>query len=136
MSMTVTAIPATAKFPAIQLTDNNLMDAINIIQSKNILVLYTEKACRIFHSISFAQEAGKENLDDVRVVYLNINSWAGLIEDGEWEYYIKANITGVKELGVDNLLRKRLIEQENVPNSVRMKLGGGCKAVHIPDTAP
>lgn len=103
-------------FPPLTLTDNTLADIIGFINHKNVVVLHTTKACRVFHSISFEQPEHLDSLKNVRVIYIDCNVHEGLLGEGEWEWYIKDAIKDVKELGINSLLRKTIIEQRDVPN--------------------
>lgn len=112
------------KFPPLTFTNNNLFDVIQFIKDKNVIALHTERACRVFHSLSFEQPETKASLQNVRVIYLDCNKLTGLLEDGEWEWYIKQAIQDVKELGLKSELRKIIIEQKEVPNKAYLSLGG------------
>lgn len=112
------------KFPPLTFTDNNLVDVIRFIEDKNIVVLHTTEACRIFHSINFDQSENQISLENHRVVYLDCNSHPGLLGDGEWEWYIKDYVKGVKELSYnDKELRDVIIDQRSVPNKEYISLG-------------
>lgn len=84
-----------------------------------MIALYTQSTCRVFHLC---------NLDDnwvekVRVIYLDCNSHPGLLDDGEWEYYIETNIKDVAELSVTDTRRTQIIEQKDIKHKVYMRLG-------------
>jgi hypothetical protein len=113
------------QFPPLTFTKNNLVDVIQFINDKNIVVLHTTKACRVFYStaISSEQPESTNMLENVRVIYLDCNLHAGLLDEGEWEWYIKDAIENVKELGRESKLKKAIIEQSEVPNKEYIALG-------------
>ncbi len=47
----------------------------------------------------------------------------GLLEDGEWEWYIKDKIKNVVELGKSSELRQAIINQSSVKHSEQISLG-------------
>lgn len=110
------------KFPPIEITGNSLQDIINLINKKNIVILYTSERNRVFHTISFDQPDGKESLENIQVIYVNCNSSPGLLEDGEWEESIRADIPDVKELSYESKLGEKLRAQKGVPNKVYVKI--------------
>jgi hypothetical protein len=116
------AIP-TKEFPPLTFTDNNLSDVVRFIKDHNVVALHTKKACRVFHSVPLALPEAVDSLKNVRVIYLNCNSHEGLLDDGEWEYYIKQAVENVHELGLDSLIRRAVIEQSSVPNKTYIQLG-------------
>ncbi len=115
-------IPA-KEFPPLTFTDNNLSDVVRFIKDQNVVALHTQKACRVFHSVSLEQPEATESLKNVRVIYLDCSSHAGLLDDGEWEYYIKQAVKDVHELGLDSLIRRAVIDQRSVPNRTYIQLG-------------
>lgn len=105
------------QFPELEFTTNNLADNIKMIKDGNILALYTKSACRVFHNLD------QVDLSERRVVYLDCNSHANLLAEGEWEWYIRNNIPNVKQLPAGDALRNKIIEQHNVPHKQYISLG-------------
>src|SRR5262245_59602211 len=94
-------------FPPLTFTGDSLNDVIGLIRAGNIVALYCKTATRVFHTIDFdfKQTTIAESLKNVRVIYLDCEKDETLLCDGEWEWYIKQAVSGVKELARDNELR-------------------------------
>ncbi len=118
MSTSILAVPT---FPTLTFTSNNLADVIRFVKEKNVLVLHTEGACRVFHMVPTVESDKPASLSNVRVIYLDCNGHKGLLEEGEWNFYINA-VEGVHEVGV-SALRNAIIAQREVPNKVYISLG-------------
>ncbi len=116
-----TSILAAPTFPELTFTSNNLADVIRFVKEKNVLVLHTKDACRVFHMVPTVESDKPASLSNVRVIYLDCNSHKGLLDEGEWEYYINA-VEGVHEVGV-SALRNAIIEQREVPHKHYISLG-------------
>ncbi len=116
-----TSILAAPTFPELTFTSNNLADVIRFVQEKNVLVLHTEGACRVFHMVPTVESDKPASLSNVRVIYLDCNSHKGLLDEGEWEYYIN-EVEGVHEVGV-SALRNAIIAQREVPHKHYISLG-------------
>jgi hypothetical protein len=112
------AVPATREFPKLVLIENNLVDNITMIEAGEILAIYGGGDCRVFHKLPTPVD-----LSERRVVYLDCNSLPGLLDKGEWEWYIHDRIPTVTELSYGDELRTRIIEQKTVPNRTYIKLG-------------
>jgi len=110
-------------FPTLTFTGDNLFDVIGFINDKNVVALHTTKACRVFHAISFEQPISDLSLKEIRVIYIDCNSCAGLLVEGEWDYYIKAAFKDAKELSIRDELRQIIIDQRSVPNRQYISLG-------------
>jgi len=109
--MSIIQKPSTTTF-----TGNQLVDVINLIKDDtNIVALHTEKAYRVFHTISF-EKSESEILQDVTVVYIDCNAFPDVLDDGKWEAEIKKKIENVKELDVNERLKEMIIKQSQVPN--------------------
>ena len=108
------------QFPPLNPTSNNLVDIIRWVHEGNIVITHTTSACRVFHALP---DLDQQSLDQVRVLYVDCNSHPGLLDDGEWECYIKASGNDVKELGLKDKLRKIIAEQVSVPHKEYMSLG-------------
>jgi len=117
-----TSISAITTFPELTFTGNNLADVIRFIREGNVVALYTEGACRVFHAISAVSSDEPASLEKVRVIYLDCNSHPGLLAKGEWEYFIKEKIKDVNEVAV-SALRNAIIDQRKVPNKCYISLG-------------
>jgi len=102
--------------PPLAFTGNDVQDIITFIQEKNLVILHTTSAFRVFHTISFYETDGQESLARVRAVYIDCSYNPGLLNEGEWDLLIRNAITNVTELGSESLLRARLIDRIAVPN--------------------
>lgn len=114
------AIPTTT-FSPLSFTSNPLIDLIKIVNDKNILVLYTSKAYRVFHSISFDQQESENFLKNIRVIYVDCNSHQDVLDEGGWEYYLKYGVKDCHELEICSLLRKTIIEKSTVPHKTYLR---------------
>lgn len=127
-------MPALKEFPPLEFTSNNLADVIKFIKDGNIVVLHTTEESRIFNtclSDSSNLELSKKELENIRVIYVDCNKMPGLLEQGEWEYFINREATSAKD---DKILRVEdqfqlknevgmmLIEQKLVPNKAYLRL--------------
>lgn len=87
--MASTTEPDTGEHPSCQpkSTTNNLADIIKWLGAGDYVVVHNNyKHGRFFH-----KQCPDPNfdIDQHRVTYVNVGSMPGLLDDGEWEWYIK-----------------------------------------------
>lgn len=103
-------------FPKLEFTDNNLVNVIQWVKDDNIVVIYAQTSSRIFGNNS------DPDLEKTRVIYINCNSFPGLVNEGEWNWYIKEAINNEVELERDTDLYLKLTKQKDVPHKEYLKL--------------
>ena len=104
-------------------TNNNLKDIIDWLRLGDFVVIHNDyKFGRFFHTNCPVSngEIGK-TLENSRVIYVNVKSLAGLLDDGEWEYYIKDN--GHRECTCD--LKEHVLDPKKLPHIYNFTLGFG-----------
>lgn len=72
------------------LTDNNLLDVINWLKLGAYVVIHTDYA-RFFHKCSeknLSEIEVDEYLKHHKIIYINVSKLPGLLDDGEWNWYI------------------------------------------------
>lgn len=88
---------------------------------KNIVVLYHEKACRIFHS--FNRPINDVYLKYVKVFYIDFNSHPELLFKNKWEWFIEGQLQKrVDEIDNKSSLAEKLIQQLTIPNKTYLTL--------------
>lgn len=124
IKMQTSSETATSLNTAPPLTSNNLVDIITWLSAGDYVVVHNQyKVARYFHSKCEGQVCSDEEiqrqLEHCRVLYLDVASLPGLIDDGEWEYYIKE--AGHKECTC--LLKTRCADANHLPHSFHFSLG-------------
>lgn len=72
-----------------------LQQIIKFLEEGNDVIIHANQSGRCF-------KANHENIgEDKLTIYFDVSSFPGLLEDGEWEYYIKAE--GFKEVKFNEL---------------------------------
>jgi len=105
-------------------TSNNLADIIGWLKEGDYVVVYntSTKTGRFFHKCLADTKTSEElakSLDNCRVTYVNVASLPGLLDDGEWNWYIK-------QAGFDECtcsLKDRVSTFTNIPHQHMLKLG-------------
>jgi hypothetical protein len=87
----------------------SLKQAVDIIKDGKIFVIHTTDAMR-----AFTKEIENLDIDSQTVAYFDCNHMPGLLDEGEWEWYLTQaeENSEIKDLTI----RKRLAEQKNVPH--------------------
>lgn len=72
-------------------TTNQLADVISWLNLGDYVILHSgPKIGRVFHSKCSSSKIDDDFFENTRVIYVNVGRrWADLLNDGEWEYYIK-----------------------------------------------
>lgn len=120
-------------FPELKPPKNLLAQCVKIINEGHILALHTEEACQVFHNLAVFDlsqgvygklpEYETKDLSTRTVYYLDCNSQPQLLGKGELGSFIKNKIPTVTELPSTDALRKKIIEQVDVPNKKYCQLG-------------
>jgi hypothetical protein len=102
-------------------TRNNLADIIDWLGEGDYVVVHDGyRYARYFHSkCDETNGAVDQLLDNCRVIYVDVASLPGLLDDGEWDWYIKN--AGHKECKCQ--LQQRCSNPNNLPHSYRLQLG-------------
>lgn len=72
------------------ITRNNLADIINWLESGAYVVVHSKNG-RFFHKCTkntLTADEIKHYLDTHRFIYVNVSKMPGLLDDGEWNWYI------------------------------------------------
>ena len=118
--MDVTSVSTAKNFTSVldlkhPVTNNSLIDVIEWLKEGAYVVVHDHfRSGRYFHY----KCPGKEKLEELRVVYLDVESMKGLLGDGEWEYYIKEE--GIAECTC--ILKERLRDPNDLVHSVHLIL--------------
>jgi hypothetical protein len=109
-----------------QTTENNLLDIINWLKEGDYVVIHNNyKYGRYFHSQCNEKEQTddeiKPYLENTRIIYVNVSHLPGLLDDGEWNWYI--NQEGNQECKCQ--LKTRFSNPNGLPHSYHLKLGFG-----------
>ncbi len=102
-------------------TENNLGDIIRWLKKGDYVVIYDVFSGRFFHKCEkkdLNAEQIDKSLKNCRVTYVNVNRMPGLLDDGEWNWYIK-------EAGMDQCtcnLKDRLSDPNGIPHQYMMRL--------------
>lgn len=85
-------------------SSNQLTDVINWIKEGKTIVIITNDygKCRFFHNEE--DEKSIYELEKFRVIVIHCKTFPGLLDDGEWNYYITG--AGNKEYCSDELISK------------------------------
>ena len=75
-------------------TTNNLRDIIDWLQLGDYVIIHCHgKNGRFFHTKCAGSELSEDQvqpfLEQARVISIDVNDMPGLLDEGEWEYYIK-----------------------------------------------
>jgi len=73
------------------LTRNNLLDVINWLKLGAYVIIHNSNNARFFHKCTneiLSEDEVNEYLNKHRFIYVNISKLAGLLDDGEWNWYI------------------------------------------------
>lgn len=102
------------------ITDNSLVDIINWTKEGACVIIHNKfKYGRYFHPRCGTSDQDLDsNYDNLRVIYLDVSSMPGLLEDGEWNYYVKEK--GTPECTCD--LKKSLSNPNGWKHSVHLTL--------------
>ena len=105
-------------------TTNNLKDVIDWLARGDYVVVHNGALHgRYFHAkcqgrlTKLAER--DEFIDKCRVIYVDVARMPGLLDDGEWECYIKN--AGNSECTCE--LKERLADPNGLPHAYHMKLG-------------
>lgn len=109
----------TPQFPPLEFTANNLSDVIGLAQAGNYLVMYTGNDGRFFHRGCHPDVNTSDWLSTHRVIYLDVSSQPGLLDDGEWNYYL--DNAGIPQCTCP--LKTVVAESKNVPHQEQINLG-------------
>lgn len=75
----------------LEVTKNNLADIIGWLKKGHYVVIY-DSFGRFFHKCSKTAMTKEESdlyMDSHRFIYVNVSKIPGLLDDGEWNWYIK-----------------------------------------------
>lgn len=59
----------------------SLVQAIEMLEQKKVLILYTTNALRLFYNDTY-------DITTDQLCLVNCNNWPKLLNKGEWDYYI------------------------------------------------
>ena len=111
---TVTTVESRLTSPP-QTTSNNLRDILDWLKEGDYVVIHNNyRSGRFFHANCRPQSC----LDTSRVIYVNVSSLPGLLDQGEWDYYIT-------EGGFDEChchLREKTSDPNGLPHSYHFQL--------------
>ena len=72
-----------------KVTRNNLKDIIDYLNDGDYVVIHDDvKYGRYFHQK--CPTTDDDFINNNRVIYVNVNKMPGLLDEGEWEWYIKS----------------------------------------------
>jgi hypothetical protein len=72
----------------LEVTNNNLLDIINWLKLGAYVIIHTNYA-RFFHKCSNLSESEVDDyIKQHRFIYVNVSKLPGLLDDGEWNWYI------------------------------------------------
>ena len=104
------------------ITSNNLQDVINWLELGAYVVVHTNSA-RFFHKCTkkiLSDDEIKEYINTHRIIYVNVSKLPGLLDDGEWNWYIKN--AGFDEC--ECCIKKRASDMSlTFPYSTKLSLG-------------
>lgn len=60
---------------------SSLHQALALLESGKILIMYSATRCRVFYKSEW-------NPDKYTICYVNCTKWPGLMDVGEWDWYI------------------------------------------------
>lgn|GEM_PF-6945893 len=86
---------------------------IGHLNGEKVVVLFSEKACRIFHK-NTALKYDESRINSTRVVYFDCNAIPDCVETKKWSDLFMT-IHGVQEVG-DSRLATPIIEQRSISN--------------------
>lgn len=102
------------------ITTNNLVDIIEWLKEGAYVVIHNRfQYARYFHLKCTGEEKDPNDLKSLRVIYLDVQSMNSLLNDGEWEWYIKKQ--GIPECTCS--LKKRMQDPNDLEHSIHLKLG-------------
>jgi len=107
------------------ISTNNLKDIIDWLNFGDYVVIHDNwKYGRFFHTKCSADdcmsdEAIKQFLENCRIIYINVSSHSSLLDDGEWEYYIKS----ANHQECTCKLKKRIVDPNELPYCYYLTLG-------------
>jgi len=87
----------------------SLLQVIKMIAEGQVLVIHAGQAMR-----AFAKNVQDLDLDTANVAYLDCNDLPGLLDEGEWDYYLTQPDENSEIL--DENMRKILSVQTTIPN--------------------
>jgi hypothetical protein len=72
------------------MTSNNLVDIITWLKRGAYVIIYTDSWGRFFHNCDghITPEQAQAYIQTHRFIYVNVSSLPGLLDDGEWNWYI------------------------------------------------
>ncbi|CAH6419809.1 Hypothetical protein HVR_LOCUS890 [uncultured virus] len=82
------------------ITKNNLVDIINWLKRDAYVIIHAKNG-RFFHKCSkkqLSEEERKTYINTNRFIYVDVSKMTGLLDDGEWEWFIKDS---GKSMGID-----------------------------------
>ena len=106
----------------LNITSNNLGDAIRLVSEDAYVVVHAGNG-RFFHKCM--QDIGTDKqaktfLQTHRVIYINVSSMPGLLDDGEWNYYITS---ATKTIECVCKLKDAVSQPNNAPHKAMFGLG-------------
>jgi hypothetical protein len=73
------------------MTPNCLLDIINWLKLGAYVIVHTHQA-RFFHectNATLSEDEIREYINTHRFIYINVSKWPGVLDDGEWNWFIK-----------------------------------------------
>lgn len=103
------------------LTTNNLNDVISWLKLGAYVTIYVNRYARSFHTCNknLSEEEAEEYVKTHRFIYINVSKLPGLLDDGEWNYYIKQ--AGFDEC--DCAIKHKAAKTATIPNKDVLSLG-------------
>lgn len=101
-------------------TKNSLSDVINWLKAESYVVIY-DRGGRFFHKCNketLTNDEITEYLNNHRFIYINVSKMPGLLDDGEWNWYIKQS--GFDECECS--LKKTSAARKNIPHSYTLSI--------------
>jgi hypothetical protein len=104
----------TLQYEAPVTTTNQLQDILTWLKMKNTIVLiYNEYSnWRIFHVEENNDIIENADLSLYKIIAIKCQSLPGLLDDGEWEYYIKEHAKEYNSRTILNKINKMLVDNE------------------------
>lgn len=74
------------------MTSNNLLDIINWLKLGAYVIIHNDNNSRFFHECTkenISEDEADKYINNHRFIYVNVSKLPGLLDDGEWNWYIQ-----------------------------------------------
>jgi hypothetical protein len=96
----------------------SLVQAINFINEGNVFVLYSPTNNNMR---AFVKNIKNMDIDTQPMIYLNCDTWPGLLDDGEWDFYLTQDKENSEIM--DDEIKKQIANQTSKANKIFYVLG-------------